>query len=129
MLSFVVQHITVVLGFMKGQVVQGFWQGPDPLGMVGGRLSVLTRVCLRFFTRLLTSRNFLSSRYLVSPDEASIRLLWVKILEIGGFFGLCVIMNGIGPFSVVSGCFSEFRRVFLSNREALSIACLTNFFG
>ena len=44
---------------------------------------MITKVCLRFAARLFTSKNCLTSRYVVSADEANMRLLMFKICEIG----------------------------------------------
>ena len=57
--SLVVQHVTAVLGFMKGHVAQGLLQGFEPLGVLpgSGLISVLISTCLRFRARLLTTRN------------------------------------------------------------------------
>ena len=73
---------------MYGHVVQGLLQGFEPFGARPGFMSVRTRICLRFFARLLTTRSWKSVRYCSSPVAVRMRLLEDRILLMGGLFGL-----------------------------------------
>ena len=91
-LCFVIQHTIDVVCFIKGHVLRGMLQGPEPFLMRIGLMSVLTRSYLIFMALLFTTRNLLSLSCLSSPEEDRMCLLVFGILSTGGLY---VIMKGI----------------------------------
>lgn len=76
-------------------MTHGPLQGPVPLGINFGFMSVCTRICLRLVQRFCTRTKRRCRICCRSCESDRIFVLFCRILLTGGFPGLNVSMNGI----------------------------------